>query len=348
VGSVSGSELQQVRSSMPGSPEAARFYAQGLTQLRAFENLAARDSLLKAVAADPNHALSHATLSETWAILGYDGKAREEGTRALALSSGLSREEQLSVEGRYRLAVHEWPRAMEIYKMLWEFFPDNLDYGLGLARAQASASLGKEAMATVESLAKMPPPAGEDPRIDIAEAQAADKLGDLHRQEKAAARAVEKGERQGARLLSAGALLTRGSALSALGDNANAVVNLKQAQAIFSELGDRQGVGRVLNNLGIIERHQNNLNDAQKHLEQALELFRQMGTQQGILQAQNNLANVFWERGDISRALEIHQQSLKAAREVNDKLHESSSLSNIAGLQQLQGNLREARQTSDE
>src|SRR5262249_52152006 len=103
VGSVSGSELQQVRSSMPGSPEAARFYAQGLTQLRAFENLAARDSLLKAVAADPNHALSHATLSETWAILGYDGKAREEGKRALALSSGLSREEQLSVEGRYRL-----------------------------------------------------------------------------------------------------------------------------------------------------------------------------------------------------------------------------------------------------
>jgi eukaryotic-like serine/threonine-protein kinase len=348
VGSVSAGEALQVRTALPENTEAARYYAQGLAQLRAFENLAARDSLLKAVVADPNHALSHAALSETWAILGYDAKSRDEGKKALALSSGLSREEQLSVEGRYRLAVHEWPRAIEIYKMLWEFFPDNLDYGLGLARAQASASFGKESMATIEKLRKSPPPSGDDPRIDLAEASAADKLGDLHREEQAAASAFDKGQRQGARLLTAGALLTRGSALSALGDMQNAVATLNQAQSIFSELGDRQGLGRVLNNLAIIELHHNNLAEAQKHLEQALELFRQTGAQQGMLQALNNLANVFWERGEIARALEVHQQSLKAAREINDKLHEASSLGNIAGLLQLQGKLTEARQTYEE
>src|SRR5262249_1488352 len=144
----------------------------------------ARDLFLKAVKADPNHALSHAALSESWAIIGYDAKAREEGQKALALSSGLSREDQLSVEGRYRLAVHEWHRAIESYKMLWEFFRDNLDYGLGLAKAQSAASFGKEAMATIEILAKVPPPAGDDPRIDLAEANAADRIGDLRREEK--------------------------------------------------------------------------------------------------------------------------------------------------------------------
>jgi len=348
IGSVSPSEALQARSALPGNTDAARYYAQGLAQLRAFENLAARESLLKAVAADPNHALSHAALSETWAVLGYDAKAREEGKKALALSSGLSREEQLSIEGRYRLAVHEWPRAVEIYKMLWEFFPDNVDYGLGLARGQISANQGKEALATVEVLAKRPAPAGDDPRIDIAEANAADRLGDLHREEKAAARAFEKGQRQGARLLTAGALLTRGSALSALGDKQNAVALLKQALATFTELGDRQGAGRVLNNLGIIERHQNNYDDAQKHLEQALNLFRQTGAQQGMLQALNNLANVFWDRGDLTRALDMHYQSLKASREIGDTLHEASSLSNIAGLLELQGKLAESRQTNDE
>jgi len=128
VGSLSANDALQVRTALPANPEAARYYAQGLTQLRAFEAVAARDSFLKAIAAEPSYALSHAALSQCWTSIGYDTKALEEGEKAVALSANLSREDQLAVEGRYRYAAHEWPRAIEIYKMLWEFFPDNLDY----------------------------------------------------------------------------------------------------------------------------------------------------------------------------------------------------------------------------
>jgi serine/threonine protein kinase/tetratricopeptide (TPR) repeat protein len=348
IGSVAADDADQVRTTLPRTPQAARLYAQGLAQLRSFENLAARDLFLKAVEADPNHALSHAALSECWATIGYDTKAREEGKKALALSANLSREDQLSVEGRYRLSVREWPRAVEIYKMLWEFYPDNLDYGLNLAKAQAAGDLGKDAIATVERLVKSPLPAGDDPRIDIVEASAADKLGDLRREEKAAARAADKGRRQGARLLTAGALLTRGSALSALGDNRNAVISLKEAQETFSAVGDRQGVARVLIDLAVIERHEANLAEAQKHSEQALEILRQTGSMRGIVQAQTNLGNVLNDRGDVAGALKAYQQSLRSSRELGARRSESIVLNNIAGLLTAQGKLAEAHQSYDE
>jgi len=348
IGSVSALAADQVRAALPENTEASRFYAEGLLKLRNFDALTARDFFLQAVAADPKHALSHAALSECWASLGYDFKAQEEAKKAMALASQLSREDQLSIEGRYRQTAHDGQGAMEIYRMLSGFFPDNLDYGLALARAQASAGHGKEAMDTVKTLANRPLPDSNDARIDIAEAVVADKLGDLRREELAAARAIEKGRRQGQRVLTANALLIRGSALGALGDTANGVPVLNEAKLIFIEVGDRQGVARVFNNLGILARHQSHLLEAQRLQEESLKIFRETGSKLGMLQSLNNLGNVLWDRGEMAATLEAHQQSLQLSREIGDKFHESTSLNNIGGLQTLQGKLGEARQTYDE
>src|SRR5262249_14156583 len=124
VNSVSTNDAVLARAVLPGNPGASRFYAEGLAKLRSFEPLAAKDLLIKAVAADPSHALSHAALSECWASLGYDLKAQAEAKKAFELSSKLPREDQLSVEARYRTVTHDWPRAIQVYQMLWEFFPD--------------------------------------------------------------------------------------------------------------------------------------------------------------------------------------------------------------------------------
>ena len=345
---LSPEHAEEARAAVPGNIEAARLYSEGLAKLRNFEVLAARDLLIKAVATDPEHALSHAALSECWATLGYDLKAQAEAKKAFDLSSKLPREQQLSVEARYRVVTHDWARAIQVYQMLWEFFPDNIDYGLALAKTQWSGGTGKDAIATVDALKRMPAPASADPRVDLAEAMAADRSGDLHREEQAAARAVEKGRRNGARSMIAGGLLTRGSALSALGDNTNATTSLKEAQAIFSDIGDKQGVARVLNNLGIIARHQANFADAQRLLEQSLEISREIGSQLSIRQALNNLANVVWQRGDTAQALAYHQQALQLSRDLGDKIRESISLNNIAGLLILQGKLQETLQTYEE
>jgi tetratricopeptide (TPR) repeat protein len=158
IGQVSDSDTSKVRASLPSNGEAARLYSEGLAQLQILNALAARDLLLKAVQADPKHAPTHAALAEAWSALGYESRAAAEAKRALDLAENLSREERLFVEGRYHEFSREWSKAIEIYRTLTGFFPDNLDYGLRLAASQAAGGSGKDALATIESLRRLPPP----------------------------------------------------------------------------------------------------------------------------------------------------------------------------------------------
>lgn len=82
----------------------------------------------------------------------------------------MPRDSQLLVEGRYRELSKDFPGAVEAYRSLWKFFPDESDYGLRLASAQTKASLPKDALLTIAQLRKLPRSSGNDPRIDLAEA----------------------------------------------------------------------------------------------------------------------------------------------------------------------------------
>ena len=197
IGEVSDSDTSRVRASLPSNGEAARLYSEGLAQLHVLNALAARDLLQKAVQADPKHAPAHAALAEAWSALGYDSRAAAEAKRALDLSENLSREERLFVEGRYHEFSRDWPKAIEIYRTLAGFFPDNLEYGLRLAASQAAGGSGKEALATIEGLRSLPAPASDDARVDLAEANAAAVIGDFKRSEAAAAQRSSERTRPG-------------------------------------------------------------------------------------------------------------------------------------------------------
>src|SRR6185295_3905303 len=139
-------------------PEAARLYAEGVSRLRSFDPVGARDLLVRAVAIEPANAMSHSALAAAWSALGYDGRAREEAKAAFDRSAGLPREERLLIQGRYREAVQDWNKAAEIYWQLWSMYPDNLDHGLRLAAAQTAAGRTGEALETTAALRTLPAP----------------------------------------------------------------------------------------------------------------------------------------------------------------------------------------------
>ena len=120
--------IERVRASQPATAEAARLYAEGLSRLRRFDTLAARELFERTVAADPRFPLAHLALARAWSALGYDQRARLAATRAFELVDGLPREERLSIEGAYREMTRSWKEAIEIYLSLVTFFPDNLEY----------------------------------------------------------------------------------------------------------------------------------------------------------------------------------------------------------------------------
>src|SRR5713101_5293852 len=155
---ISSAETANLQASLPGNPEATHLYAEGLAKLRIFDALGARDLLQKAVAADPDFAMAHSALADAWASLGYDAKAKEEAKKAFELTGDLPRQESLLIEGRYRQSAGEWEKAIEIYRTLFNFFSDNLDYGLQLSAAQVGASRAKDSLATLDKLRKLPSP----------------------------------------------------------------------------------------------------------------------------------------------------------------------------------------------
>ena len=105
-----------VRASQPGSPEAARLYAQGLIRLRQFDALGARSIFEQAIKADPRFPLAHSALANTWSQLGFDSRANDAAARAFELSANLPRADRLLVEGTYREMSSAWKEAIAIWQ----------------------------------------------------------------------------------------------------------------------------------------------------------------------------------------------------------------------------------------
>ncbi|HEY2943204.1 MAG TPA: tetratricopeptide repeat protein [Vicinamibacteria bacterium] len=345
---LSAAEVQAVASSRPASGEALRLYAEGLASLRLLDARKARDLLEKAVAADPSYALAHAALAQAWSALGYDAKAKEEARTAFDLSSGLSREETLWIEARYRETAKEWPRAVEVYRSLVSLFPDNLDYGLQLASAQGSAGKANDALVTIASLRRLRAPSSEDARIDLVEADAKNALSDYKSAQAAAARAVEKGREQHARLLVARALSRSGRILDELGDKQAAIAALEEARRIYTAAQDAAGVARTLVDLGFSRWTSGDPVEAQKMYDSALGIFHRIGDQRGTAVALNSFAIFRWREGRVDEARRAWEQSLAAYREIGDRPGIARLLNNIAALVEMQGDLPRAASMYEE
>ena len=340
---ISPSEAALVQVSLPANPIVARLYAEGLARLRVFDALGARDLLQKAVAADPDYAMAHSALAEAWVTLGYEAKAKEEARRAFDLAAGLSREENLLIEGRYREAARDWDKAIDIYRTLFKFFPDNLEHGLRLATVQVQARKGKESMATIEELRKLPRPGGEDPRIDLAEASGASWLSDYHREADAAAQAAQKGEIQGARLILANAKMYQAAAFRSLGDPKKATSFSYEAKRLFVDAGDHFGEARAMRNIGAILADQGDFTNAQNILNESMEIHRELGNRGGEADLLAFSAVILYRQGDTPGAKLACQQSLAINREVGDRANEAHDLNVLAGLERHQGEFAQAQ-----
>jgi eukaryotic-like serine/threonine-protein kinase len=348
VGEVSAAEASGVKASLPANAEAARLYAEGLAKLRVFEALEARDLLQQAVAADPKHAPSHSALAAAWSALGYDAKAQEQAKQAFDLSANLSREERLFIEGRYHELQRDWPKAIEIYRTLFGFFPDNLDYGLRLANTQTAGGQAKDSLVTLDALHKLRSPAGDDARIDLMEAKAASSLGDFKRQQTAAANAATKGRAQGARLVVAQARLSEGLAWERQSQPDQSAAAFGEARQLFIAAGDQQGAALALELSGDVLYDKGDFPGAQKSYEGALSVFRQIGAEQSVSLALNRIGNAFYEQGRLEEAKTYYEQTLKIDRETDSKAGVAGGLGNLANVLDGLGDLQAARRMNEE
>jgi tetratricopeptide (TPR) repeat protein/class 3 adenylate cyclase len=333
----------------PANATALRLYAEGLARLRSYEPLKARDFFTQAIAADPRFALAHSALAETWAVVGYDTRALEAAQRALALAKGLSREEQLLVEGRVHEMERDWAKAVDSYRTLSSLFPDNLDHGLRLASAQSSGGQGRDALATLAELRRrMAPPASDDERIDLAEAQVRHSLSDYKGVLPVAENAVRKGTRRGSRLLVGRARLAQCNALLRLGNHPDATTACQHALRIFVEAGDPGSEGRTLNRLANIAYEEGNYEEAKRVFAEALRIWKDINHSVGVALAKQNIADTLLMQGQLAQAEPLFQEALAIEQDMHDRRNEGLTRVNLAQLRLMRGDLVRARKFAEE
>lgn len=352
-GNLTPTEQRQLRASLPSSRESARLYAEGLVKLRQFDFLSARDLLERAVAADPQFALAHAALSDACASLGFAGNAEQEARKAYDLSGDLPREIRLCVEASYLDRTGEVEREAEVLRELGTAYPDNLDYGLSLAFAEAKAGQLDEAYATLDRLRHMPPPSPGDPRIDLAEAWFAD--DEPKRKLAAATRAAQAARRKGARSLLDEALIAQGQALEWMGEIENAESAYEEARRIRAAVGDRWGVGKASSILGALHCRNGDLEKARDSLQQSIEILREFrGTRPYEAEALDRMGNVLMELGDLAAARRSLSESYRIIREAGDGIRSGcmflpdNALCDLAILSAREGDLTHAKQLFDQ
>ena len=327
----------------PRNPRAARLYSEGLLKLRTFEPQAALELLEQAKAAEPTNPMIRAALASSWSALGFELRAEKEADEALALGRELPPEERFVVDALAAELRRDWPRAVEIYGKLWTAFPDNLEYGLKLGRAQLEGGRSDLALATFASLRELPEPDRDNPQIDLAEAAAALAASDFQRQQEAAARAAVKAREMEAPLLVAEARVREAEALRRLGKPAEAETAATEARSLYAAAGDRVGEASALTISAGALFDRGELALAQAANQEALRSYREAGDRDGVARTLNGLAVLARHLGELASARELYSEALAVLAEIDDRRGTAYTKSNLAAVSSEEGRFAAAR-----
>lgn len=347
ISSLSPDDVSTARAAVPANEAAMRFYAQGNEKLQGFEYVAARDLLQKAIAADPSFPLAHAALSDALWHLGFGARSEAEAQKAVKLSQHLSQEDQLLIEGQYRRSIDDWQRAVEVYRALFQYRPDSLDYGLRLAEAQIHVNAG-DAVRTLEVLRALPAPENEDPRIDMTEASAQIELN-MTAAQAAARRAIAKGKALGSPLMVArayGILCQQEQGIGASTDET--ARDCEKAIQGSEEAGDRLGAARTLSDLTGVYYHQGDLRRAEDMWRTAAKQLQKWGDLEGVAATSNNLGDVFLQQGRLDEAKKFLEAAIPNYRAIEDRDGVALALTDLGEVARLGGDLEKAETTYEE
>jgi DNA-binding winged helix-turn-helix (wHTH) protein/tetratricopeptide (TPR) repeat protein len=326
--------------SLPSNPEAARFYSLGLEKLRANDFPLAHGLFEQAVAADPKFPFSHAMLSRADLFTGHFDTARAEAKRGLDLSAGLSREQRMQIEASYDEANGERAKAADIYRVLFDLYPDNLDYGLQLAKLQRDSYHPDESMATVRRLRQLPPPLRDDPLIDIREGILM-MASDLGAAEKLYRSAAQKAIAQDRRQVYARA---EQSLCYLNPKHLQDAPECREAYNIFSAAGNQDFAGSVLQLMAEHQRLTGHPLEAIPLYAKAIQMLKDGGDYEGVGVALNNLSLIYETQGQWARAEDTYKEARKNFAAVNDRINLGIVVANIADIEGARGNFQGADQ----
>ena len=332
LGVVGPGSAGQAAHALPASAAAARSYAEGLAATRSGDLPRARELLEATVAKAPEFAQGHAALARVYRDLGYSRRLREEAALARARADGLPREERMLIEALDHEARGEAQRALEIYRALATFFPDDIEHGLRAASAQIVLRDSPGALATLAGLRQLPAPDREDPRIDLLECDAQVGRWDYAAGEIAATRALASAEARHAPVLAAEARIKQAVAAMNLGDGARALELAARARDASAAASYPLGVVRALSAMANIVARAGDPAAAERYSAERIEILRRLGTDAELARALAEIANLPWADGRLDEARRRAEEALALGRRTEERHTQVAALVSLAML----------------
>ncbi|NEP85330.1 MAG: tetratricopeptide repeat protein [Okeania sp. SIO3B3] len=128
------------------------------------------------------------------------------------------------------------------------------------------------------------------------------------------------------------------------GDYESTQQHCYQAYLISREIGDRNGEGIALSNLGILALHKDDYPTAYQHLEQSLKISRDIGDRFGEGMALTQLGNLALDAGNIHQAEDCYQEALTIHEELNQSQYVPDDQAGLAAVSLAHGDLSLAQQ----
>ena len=310
------------------SVQALRYYNEGLQLAHHAKNREALKSFEASVKEDPNFALAHARMGQTYASLGRGDDAADTCRKAVDLSEKLPAQEKYLIAAIRAQAINDNVKAIEAYESLVKVLPDDPDVQFALAGLYDTAGSFDKARDYYGRLLKRDPKNVEahyglgQVEIDSGNSQKA-----LEYLNAALPITIQMDNDQEKSTI----LYGLGVAYSQLNKPQEALRNFEQALEIQKRLEDQRGIAQTLNGMGQIQDLLGKSQEALKSYQEALKLREDLGDKAGIGVNLIDLANFYESRGENDRALTMLKRSLQIQREIGNQAYEALCLNNIGG-----------------
>ncbi len=319
------------------SPDAERWYSEGVAALREGTYLTATQALSRAVQLDKEFVLAHARLAEAWSELDFTDKAKDE---ILLASSLESRRGAPALDRTYLDAVRatltfDYGTAVADYRTILEHLPGaEKAYGyVDLGRAEEKAANLSEALNDYSEAAMRAP---EEPAplvhlgiVEGRQGKSADAEKNFAKAE-ALYRAASNIEG------TAEIAYQRGYTASVQGDAPRAREYLAQSLRIAQDIPNVQLEIRALTRMSAVEYLADNTDQSISLANQSIQLAREKGLDYWAIDGMVRLGNAYLTRADYAKAEPPLQEALRLAQQGGRPRLAASAQLTLASIRNMQ------------
>jgi tetratricopeptide (TPR) repeat protein len=321
------------------SVRALRYYSEGLDLSRQGKYLDAVKSFAASTEEDANFALAYSKLAEAYAAVGQPNDAEQASLKAVSVSDTLPAQEKYLIQATRARVMYDSQKAIESYEQLDKIMPGSDEVQFALATLYKDAGAYDKARTRFRQLLDRDPKyieallgAGQ---VESWSGNGSDALDYLNR---ALTLAIQRGNEEAR----ASVLRTLGSTYAAMNKSSDGLRYERESLDIERRLGRPAGIADSLHAIAQMQDDAGQP-EALKTYQEALELRKKIGDKQGVGNVLNDLGSHYAARNQYDDALIQFKAALQIQREVRNPVYEAAALNNVGTIYLWRGSYDEAQ-----